>query len=74
MENALQAMTTDRQPVRQEQSYDPAKTLLVAGPPLRPQQQRSAGAPTEGTNTDHSRDELVISNWTAAQRNNKSAY
>ena len=58
MENASQTMTTDRPPVQQEQSYDPAKTLLVAGPPLRQQQQRSAA---EETNADHSRDELVIS-------------
>ena len=64
MENASQTMTTDRQPVLQEQSYDPARALLVAGPPLTPQQQQE-------TNTDRSRDELVISNWTAAQPNIK---
>ena len=62
MENALHGVITDRNPVEQDQSYDPAKTLLVTSLLLRPQlqQQHSAGVPTEETNTDHSRDELII--------------
>ena len=47
----------------QEQNYDPTKTLLVCAGPPTSQQQRNGGIPTEESNRDHSKDELVTGKW-----------